>query len=172
VYNVAGKGGIRFKPPILSYLVKKVGIDLRIGKFKVSKKAVSPVIATLLMIAVAVAASVIVYVWSAGLLGTLMGGGGAQVKEQLTVESYNWTTPNPDIYVRNVGSSAITVASIYLAGANCSFTATTYTIGVGSSAKITITAPAGCTAGTAYALKIATKSGAIFAVSIIKGYAG
>ena len=146
---------------------------MKIGKFRVSKKAVSPVIATLLMIAVAVAASVIVYVWSAGLLGTLMGGGGAQVKEQLTVESYNWTSTDLEIYVRNVGSSALTVASIYIGGANCTFASdTSDTIGVGSSERFTVNPVGTPSTGTAYTLKIATKSGAVFSYSVIKGYAG
>jgi len=144
---------------------------LKIGKFKVSKKAVSPVIATLLMIAVAVAAAVIVYVWSAGLLGTLMGGGGAQVKEQLIIEAYSW----PDggaltLYVRNTGSSSVTIDKVYVGGSSGS---------IGSQSAI---APAGTTsvtvsgvggvAGTAYTIKIVTKTGGVFSFSCIYGSSG
>lgn len=42
------------------------------------EKGVSPVIAVLLMIAIAVAASILVYVWSMGLIGTLTTGGGSR----------------------------------------------------------------------------------------------
>ena len=143
---------------------------MRIGKFRVSKKAVSPVIATLLMIAVAVAASVIVYVWSAGLLGTLMGGGGAQVKEQLIVEAYDWSTPGTLILnVRNVGSTSITVSKVYIAGLDKSFTGGPG-IAVGEVKVITVTTGlGGASYGVAYPIKIATATGGVFSYSAIIG---
>jgi len=55
---------------------------------KLNRKAISPVIATLLMIAIAVAASILVYVWSMGLVGSLQGTGGQQTREQLIMEAY------------------------------------------------------------------------------------
>jgi len=143
---------------------------LKIGKFRVSRKAVSPVIATLLMIAVAVAASVIVYVWSAGLLGTLMGGGGAQVKEQLILEAYNWATPaNLDVYLRNVGSSDVVVAAIYVGGAP---NPRTDTISVKLSSKIALTPSGTYSPGTAYTVKVVTSTGAVFSFSCIAGSSG
>jgi len=143
---------------------------MRIGKFRVSKKAVSPVIATLLMIAVAVAASVIVYVWSAGLLGTLMGGGGAQVKEQLILEAYNWGTAGSlDLYLRNVGSSDVVVAAVYVGGAP---NTRTDTISVKVSSKIALSSLTGFTAGTAYTIKVVTSTGGVFSFSAICGTAG
>jgi len=153
------------------YLVKKVGIELRIGKFRVSKKAVSPVIATLLMIAVAVAASVIVYVWSAGLLGTLMGGGGAQVKEQVILEAYGWATAaGPlDLYLRNVGSSDVTIAAIYVGGTQYT-TGVASTISVKGAAKISVSHSG--TAGTAYVIKVVTATGGVFSFSCIAGSSG
>jgi len=146
---------------------------LKIGRFKVSKRAVSPVIATLLMIAVAVAASVIVYVWSAGLLGTLMGGGGAQVKEQLILEAYNWkdATAGLTVFLRNVGSSDIEVAAIYVGGTAATSGATGY-LSVKQSTSFTPTVPAGITAGTAYVVKVVTKTGGVFSFSCIAGTAG
>jgi len=147
---------------------------LKIGKFRVSKKAVSPVIATLLMIAVAVAASVIVYVWSAGLLGTLMGGGGAQVKEQLVIEAYDWTnTASLKLYLRNVGSTAVSIAAIYVGG-----TATTsnpvypIAVAVKSPATPTLTGMGSVTSGTAYTVKIVTETGGVFSYSCIAGASG
>src|SRR3989304_5060691 len=55
-----------------------------------NKKAVSQVIAALLLIAIAVAAAILLYVFSIGLLGSLGTGGGQQTKEQLIMEAYNW----------------------------------------------------------------------------------
>jgi len=142
---------------------------LKIGKFRVSKKAVSPVIATLLMIAVAVAASVIVYVWSAGLLGTLMGGGGAQVKEQIILEAYEWpTTGNLKLYLRNVGASAVTVVAIYVGGYQ-------NTVSVPIAVKAATDVPSldgGFSSGTAYTVKVVTDTGAVFSFSCIAGSSG
>ena len=143
---------------------------MRIGKFKVSKKAVSPVIATLLMIAVAVAASVIVYVWSAGLLGTLMGGGGAQVKEQVILEAYDWlATGDLKLYLRNVGSTDVEIAAVYVGGTQDS--TATGVISVKESMLLTAT-PGTVSVGTAYTVKVVTKTGGVFSFSCIAGSAG
>jgi len=145
---------------------------MRIGKFRVSKKAVSPVIATLLMIAVAVAASVIVYVWSAGLLGTLMGGGGSQVKEQLIVEAYSWPSGvTLTLNLRNTGSSSVTVDKVYVGGTSMSFSAATIDPGVSTPVTVTISGLS-TTPGTAYTLKIVTKTGGVFSYSCIYGSSG
>ena len=148
---------------------------MKIGKFRVSKKAVSPVIATLLMIAVAVAASVIVYVWSAGLLGTLMGGGGAQVKEQLIIEAYDWTGGTLDITLRNVGSTKVTVDAIYVGGT--AMTSSSPALPQDMDVKDTLTidvTPGVATVvpGTAYTVKIVTVTGGVFSFSCIAGSSG
>jgi len=145
---------------------------LKIGKFRVSKKAVSPVIATLLMIAVAVAASVIVYVWSAGLLGTLMGGGGAQVKEQLILEAYDWSTSPLKLYLRNVGSSPFKVVAIYVGGALSTGTPATAEMTVKASTRIDVTYPITPASGTAYTIKIVTETGGVFSFTCIYGSSG
>jgi len=143
---------------------------LKIGKFRVSKRAVSPVIATLLMIAVAVAASVIVYVWSAGLLGTLMGGGGAQVKEQVILEAYQWVSSGDlKVFLRNVGSSDVKVVAIYVGGIEEYGTATD--IKVKSMASITL-APAVWASGTSFVVKVVTETGGVFTFACIAGSSG
>ena len=143
---------------------------MKIGKFRVSKKAVSPVIATLLMIAVAVAASVIVYVWSAGLLGTLMGGGGAQVKEQLIVEAYDWASPAAlKLYLRNVGASDVKIVAIYVGGTPT--TGLSIPIAVKSFALAT-PGTGSPTPGTAYVVKVVTETGGVFSFSCICGSSG
>ena len=147
---------------------------MKIGKFRVSKKAVSPVIATLLMIAVAVAASVIVYVWSAGLLGTLMGGGGSQVKEQLIIEAYNWNSPTSLVLsIRNVGSASVTVSKVYVAGTSMTFSgAPTNDIPVGSVVVFTVTISGISGLGVAYPIKVVTQTGGVFSFSAILGSTG
>jgi len=142
---------------------------MKIGKFRVRRKALSPVIATLLMVAIAVAAAIITYVWAMGLLGGLMGTGGAQTKEQLIIEAFDWTGQDLKFTVRNVGSANVTIAAVYLEGA-AKITSTT-TVGIGSTAALTITNPTGFSAGASYVLKIVSITGATFTYSVIKGRA-
>jgi len=147
---------------------------LKIGKFRVSKKAVSPVIATLLMIAVAVAASVIVYVWSAGLLGTLMGGGGAQVKEQVILEAYDWSTATLTLWFRNVGSSTIKIDKIYVGGQDQTYTMADKELSPKERGSAAISSFTGISvsAGTAYTIKVVTETGGVFSFSAINGASG
>jgi len=146
---------------------------MKIGKFRVRRKALSPVIATLLMVAIAVAAAIITYVWSMGLLGGLMGTGGAQTKEQLIIEVYNWKTGTLNYTVRNVGSANVEIAATYLEGVVQTVTGDTI-ISVGSSKPQSFT-PTGVgtlSEGASYVLKLVTKTGATFTFSAVKGRAG
>ncbi len=78
----------------------------------------SPVIAVLLLIAIAVATGILVYVWVSGLAGALTsGGGGTQVSEQMSMDTYDFTnTSNVTIVIRNSGASRIILDRIYFDG--------------------------------------------------------
>lgn len=130
------------------------------------RKAVSPIIATLLLIAITVAAGIIVYVFVTGLAGNLTKSGGNQVTEQVSLDSYTFQTSPPNfltMYLRNTGTSSIVVSSVYFNGAPADFygtcgvstgttdtsTATTtviYTSGANTTARFTATAPLPSTA--------------------------
>ncbi|MEM2228584.1 MAG: archaellin/type IV pilin N-terminal domain-containing protein, partial [Candidatus Bathyarchaeia archaeon] len=141
---------------------------------KLNRKAVSPVIATLLMIAIAVAASILVYVWSMGLVGSLQGTGGQQTKEQLIMEAYVATSSTSwTLYMRNVGPANSTVAAVYVEGRRASFSPTPFSLTPGQSGTLTVTVPSGptLTPGAAYTVKIVTQSGAVFSYSVIYGRA-
>jgi len=145
---------------------------MKVGKFRVRRKALSPVIATLLMVAIAVAAAIITYVWSMGLLGGLMGTGGQQTKEQLIIEVYNWKGTELNFTVRNVGPTNVEIDKIYLEGASQTVTGT-LTVNVGGTQALVITSPSGSfSSGASYTLKIVTKTGAVFSFSVVKGRAG
>jgi len=142
---------------------------MKVGKYKIGKKAVSPVIATLLMIAIAVAASILVYVWSMGLVGSLQGTGGQQTREQLIMEAYVATTNTWTLYIRNVGPTTSVIAAVYVEGQPAS-KGGTLTYGPGSSGVLTITVPITPVPGTAYMVKIVTQSGAVFSYSVVYGH--
>ncbi|MDA4115534.1 MAG: hypothetical protein OK442_03130 [Thaumarchaeota archaeon] len=90
------------------------------------RRAVSPIIATLLLIAIAVAAGIIVYVYVNSLAGGLTSGGGSQVSQQLQLQAYTFSgisgtsaTSNgvvADVFLENTGSSSLTISSIYFDG--------------------------------------------------------
>ena len=81
------------------------------------RKAISPLIATLLLIAIAVAASVLTYSWVMSMVGSQS----AQAQTQLRIDSVTWhgVTAGPpntatgfSLVIRNTGSVSATVESI------------------------------------------------------------
>jgi len=94
-----------------------------------SKKAVSPVLATLMMVAVAVAMSVIIFTWSQGFLSqTSEAAAGQQASQNIaaqsgimieaitTTTSENNANGTATIYLRNVGSVSFNLGSLTLTG--------------------------------------------------------
>jgi hypothetical protein len=82
-----------------------------------NRKGINTILAALLMVVIVVVASVMVYAWSTGLLGSLMGGGTGNVgKEALNLDSYafNPNNYNVTLYVRNLGSVATTLQAYYV----------------------------------------------------------
>jgi flagellin-like protein len=76
-----------------------------------SKKAISPILATLLLIVIAVAAIVVTYAW----VMTYMGSAGTQAGVMLKQDSdCLWKTGNVTIYVRNIGTSDAEIDKVYI----------------------------------------------------------
>lgn len=154
------------------------------------RRAVSPIIATLLLIAIAVAAGIIVYVFVNSIAGNLTQSGGQQVSEQVSMDAYSFPSPytTPVIILRDVGSSSITINSAYYDGNLCqtngnictaeAFTntggctagaTTTCTAGQYGTLTLTVTAPA---TGTSHLLRLVTSDGGTFTFSVIAGRSG
>jgi len=75
------------------------------------RKAISPLIATLLLIAIAVAASVLTYSWVMSMVGSQSG----QAQTQLRIDTVTWdplVTSGFKLLVRNTGSTSAIVESI------------------------------------------------------------
>ena len=84
-------------------------------KFKRSVKAISPVIATLLMIAIAVVASLVVYAWVSGYIG----GSTSKAGNAIQIQSFASSGGNLVVYVQNVGQGAVELKpdqSVYVNG--------------------------------------------------------
>lgn len=145
-----------------------------------SKRGVSVIIAALLLIAIAVAAAVLLYVFSIGLMGSLGSSGGQQTKDQVILEAYDWTAGTTlKLHLKNVGSSTVNLAAgaaDYFVNGN----PITPTGGCGSVAPGAPTCemdlatggitPA-LTPGAAYPIKIVLPDGGVFSYTAINGQA-
>src|SRR3989337_2254062 len=138
-----------------------------------NNKAVSQVIAALLLIAIAVAAAILLYVFSIGLLGSLGTGGGQQVKEQLIMEAYNWVDLSTiELTFRNVGPASINAdtTDVFVNGLSAGTLGGPDPLDPGASFSATITVPTfSVVSGAAYPLKLVTPSGGVFSYSVIAG---
>ena len=142
-----------------------------------NNRAVSVIIASLLLIAIAVAAAVLLYVFSIGLMGSLGSSGGQQVKDQVILEAYSWTTPTSLILsLKNVGSSTVNLAAgsaDYFVNGNRIATVSACTgaatLAPGAPAcAVRLTTPT-LTSGAAYPVKVVLPDGGVFSYSVIDG---
>lgn len=137
-------------------------------------KAVSPVIATLLLILIAVAAGVIVYGYVVGFIGTSTKNTTVQQSVMsVDVASASSTTNKVTAYVRNSGSTATTPSAFYISGTKLTINipityqittgttwpATTITLAFASSTTVTVTLSA--TAAVGNTLTIGALGGSV-----------
>lgn len=158
---------------------------------RTARKAVSPIIATLLLIAIAVAAGIIVYVYVNSLSGGLTGSGGQQVSDQLSMDAYNYggsfATNGITVTVRDTGAGAVTISGVFFDGTpvptlpsaptgTCTSLATTSpyaSCDVGQTFVFTIHAPAtSATSGTSHVIKLVTSTGGTSVISVTAGRTG
>ncbi len=95
-----------------------------------NRKGISPIFATLILIAIAVIAGVVVYMFTSGTLSTMTGGGtAAQEKVSIQAAAGNSTsTKGFDVWAQNTGSSVVTITSAIIKDGNGNVL-TTVTIG-------------------------------------------
>jgi FlaG/FlaF family flagellin (archaellin) len=91
---------------------KKKGLNMRkVTRIRRSVRAISPVISILLMIAIAVVASLVAYAWVMGYLDFAT----TKVGKAIQIQSVS-NNPSPAAYVQNVGDSNVTLNSCYING--------------------------------------------------------
>ena len=142
---------------------------MSIRKMLNSKKAISPILATLLLIVIAVAAIVVTYAWITTYMGTTTQQAGVILREDNT----RWSSTTTEITVRNIGTSDTRLVKVYLGNSATNMTdVTSYvtpslTSGVAlnadSTATLTIAWPNSLastfTAGSTYHFKIVPNTG-------------
>jgi len=151
-----------------------------------TKRGVSVIIASLLLIAIAVAAAVLLYVFSIGLMGSLGSSGGSQTKDQLVMAAYNWSTSSTLIlWLQNVGSSTLNLlpvsgtsspsyfvaGTLVTAGAGPTNPCTSSVVPGSAACSMSLTIPGSLSVipGAAYAVKIVTPDGGVFSYTAIDG---
>jgi flagellin-like protein len=121
-----------------------------------SKKAISPILATLLLIVIAVAAIVVTYAW----VMTYMSSAGQQAGVMLKKDALClWQTGNVTIYVRNIGTSDAEIDKVYINSAPLAFTCTPSNIVSKDGGTVTIVVSYNWQAHTKYNFQISPKLG-------------
>jgi len=117
-----------------------------------SRKALSPVVAAIILIAVTVAVSIAVAAWMGALTFTFM------KTEELKITSHEWTAAGITLNVRNTGTANLIL--VYAEVNSVKTTDLTDTIAPGGEATVDITAPTGgFVDGVKYEFAIVTKAG-------------
>ena len=145
---------------------KKTNMNNNFRKIRKNAKALSPVVASIILIAVTVAVSVAVAAWMGGM--TL----GFMNTEQLKITNAAFTTDGEvDVTMQNTGSNALTITSISVASTTISAdpsASPSITWSTGASAKIaantgaTATVPFEWENGGTYQIKVITSQGNSF----------
>jgi flagellin-like protein len=84
-----------------------------ISKLRRNAKALSPVFAVLILIAIAVIAGIIVYMFTSGYLGTMMGGGTAG-QEKVAIEAIYTSNTTVTAYAKSTGGGDVSIMEAIL----------------------------------------------------------
>ncbi len=116
-----------------------------------SKKALSPVVAAIILIAVTVAVSIAVAAWMGALTFTFM------KTEELKVQGHTWGTNQIQLTVKNTGTSALTLSEARVNDAVATATFDPETLDPGITSTVTISQT--FTAGVKYEFSVVTATG-------------
>jgi len=130
-----------------------------------SEKGISPILATLLLVVIAVAAIVVTYAW----VMTYMGGATSQAGVLLQKDAVYWNstgTKSIVIYVRNTGTSDAEIDKVYIGTSSVNLMPQSFTSDVGSPHRvvkeggvIALTVTYNWTNGTTYYFRVVPKVG-------------
>jgi len=150
------------------------------------KRGIDTILAALLMVVIVVVASVMVYAWSTGLLGSLMVTPQTG-KEALNIESSTFNSNmNVSLYIRNTGTATVTFTTYYVKdAAGNTWTQPTYSSGptitpnnVGITNVVINTSCTGCTSsgsgftafnsGNSYTVTLVTSRNGQFVFTVVR----
>lgn len=140
-----------------------------------SRKGISPILATLLLIVIAVAAIVVTYAWIMTFLSAQTESGGTLLK----VENVYWnvTGSTTTFWVKNIGTSSARIVSLYIGMESTNLLPTTVYTDIGTGTPLAVDETAivvldwpnnlgvSWTSAKWYHFKFATEAGAVFEFS-------
>jgi flagellin-like protein len=147
--------------------------------FRRNLKGISPIFATLILIAIAVIAGVVVYMFTSGTLATMTGGGTA-VTEKASVQGVTLSVANGvTAYAQSTNNVAISINNIIIKNSNGDIVAslvpaTNPTVLTADGALVSVVNSTALTskvtAGTPYSVTItSTKGGSFVASGVVAG---
>ena len=135
-----------------------------IRKLKKNAKALSPVVASIILIAVTVAVSIAVAAWMGALVV------GQMATEELKITNCEFTATDIVLSVKNPGTSPVTLDQVYIDGASLDFdlgTATDETVPANTAETVTVTPTVPPVSGNSYAIKMVTTKGNYYTYTAI-----
>ena len=140
-------------------------MNSKIRKFRRNVKAISPIISTLLLIAIAVVAALVTYAWVMGYIGFQTGKTGTAIQIQ------NVDTKSGIVYVENVGTGYVYFSDpcVYVNGVfSASNASATYAVGAGATVALKLNAGGANVfpSGGTYTVKVACTSGQFNQISV------
>lgn len=151
------------------------------------RRAVAPIIATLLLIAIAVAAGVIVYTFVNSMSGELTQDSESHVAEELSMDAYSYSSANPTFVLRNIGSVSLVISAVYFDGNLCQASGLVCTTGplftFGTCSPVANCAPQQYVGvqlsvspqpalGTSHTLRVVSVDGGTFTFAVVAGRSG
>jgi flagellin-like protein len=125
--------------------------------FRRSKKALSPVVASIILIAVTVAVSIAVAAWMGALTVGFMG------TEELKITSMSFPTGQIKIVANNTGTTSVTINEFWVNGVKQTYTPQTVDANEGVAATVSYS----WTAGDNYQVKLISAKGNTFMYTAI-----
>ncbi len=122
-----------------------------------SRRALSPVVASIILIAVTVAVSIAVAAWMGALTIGFMGG-----SEQVEIRNIAFNTggTSATLTVKNTGTSAVTIQEVWINNvANATATSPILPASIAANAELSLTVPVNWVAGDNYQFKLVTAKG-------------
>ncbi len=109
-------------------------MQLNLPRILKSRKGISPILATLLLIVIAVAAIIVTYAWVMTFIGAQSGAGGTFLNDENVY--WNSTASTTSIVIRNIGTSDARIVRLYLGSTASNLIDVTTSTDLGSTGKV------------------------------------
>jgi flagellin-like protein len=146
---------------------------MKFSKLLRSKKALSPIFAVLILIAIAVIAGIVVYMFTSGTIATMTGGGTAG-QEKVAVETVDATTVTTlQVWAKSTGGTLVTIDGAIIkdsGGATLAVIPLTTTVDLPAAGTLTAVPVANTVvaAGNVYTVTLTSEAGGSFVSSAFK----